>query len=212
MPIGKQIKESLRLRNPERATDSQVIELLKMAGIASPEIRFRDYPFQTSGGMQQRVMLAMALAAQPKLLVADEPTTALDATIQAQMLELLRDLQQRLGMAILLVTHNLGIVSEMGDAVAVMYCGQLVEQGPATAILQHPLHPYTRALIDCVPRLDTEQTRLSGIPGTVPSADQWGTGCRFYERCPSRRDSCATKMPAWREARPGRWVRCDYAD
>ena len=151
--VGAQIKESLKLHQPDKATDAEVIRLLKLVGIPAPESRIKDYPFQMSGGMQQRVMIAMALASEPKLLVADEPTTALDVTIQAQILELLRDLKQRLGMAILLITHNLGIVGDMADRVAVMYAGQIVELAPARELLRRPLHPYTRALMASVPKL-----------------------------------------------------------
>ena len=145
--IGNQIKESLKLHRPEKANDEEVIRLLKLVGIPAPESRIRNYPFEMSGGMQQRVMIAMALASEPKLLVADEPTTALDVTIQAQILDLLSDLKQRLGMAILLITHNLGIVGDMADRVAVMYAGQIVELSPARELLRRPLHPYTRALM-----------------------------------------------------------------
>jgi oligopeptide/dipeptide ABC transporter ATP-binding protein len=163
-----------------------------------------------SGGMQQRVMLAMALASEPKLLVADEPTTALDVTIQAQILELLRELKQRLGMAILLITHNLGIVGDMGDRVAVMYAGQIVELAPARELLRRPLHPYTKALIASVPRLANGEQRLSAIAGNVPSLGRWPAGCRFYPRCPTARPECAQTMPELTEVEPGRWVRCAY--
>ena len=151
--IGNQIKESLKLHKPEKATNEEVIRLLKLVGIPAPESRIKNYPFEMSGGMQQRVMIAMALASEPKLLVADEPTTALDVTIQAQILELLHELKQRLGMAILLITHNLGIVGDMADRVAVMYAGQIVELSPAKEFLRRPLHPYTRALMNAVPKL-----------------------------------------------------------
>src|SRR5580704_6428154 len=166
--IGAQIKESLKLHRPEKASDAEVLRLLKLVGIPAPESRLKNYPFEMSGGMQQRVMIAMALASEPKLLVADEPTTALDVTIQAQILDLLRDLKQRLGMAILLITHNLGIVGDMADRVAVMYAGQVVEMAPARELLRRPLHPYTRALMNSVPKLHDETDRLSAIPGNVP--------------------------------------------
>ncbi len=159
--VGNQIKESLQLHRPEAATDDEVIRLLKLVGIPAPESRIRDYPHQLSGGMQQRVMIAMALASRPKLLVADEPTTALDVTIQAQILELLRDLKQQLGMSMLLITHNLGIVGDIADRVAVMYAGQIVELAPATALLARPLHPYTQALMNSVPNGHTR-------PGAEP--------------------------------------------
>jgi len=187
------------------------IRLLKLVGIPAPELRLKDYPFQMSGGMQQRVMIAMALASEPKLLIADEPTTALDVTIQAQILELLRDLKQRLGMAILLITHNLGIVGDMADRVAVMYAGQIVELAPARELLQRPLHPYTKALIASVPKLSAGTERLSAIPGNVPRIGNFPPGCRFYPRCPSAQPQCANTMPPLTELEPGRWVRCLYA-
>lgn len=209
--IGNQIKESLKLHRPDKATNEEVIRLLKLVGIPAPESRIRNYPFEMSGGMQQRVMIAMALASEPKLLVADEPTTALDVTIQAQILDLLSDLKQRLGMAILLITHNLGIVGDMADRVAVMYAGQIVELAPAKELLRRPLHPYTKALMNSVPKLRSETDRLSAIPGNVPRIGNFPVGCRFYPRCPSARPECADKMPELVELEPNRWVRCSYA-
>jgi peptide/nickel transport system ATP-binding protein len=211
MRVGGQIKESLRLHRPAKASDEEVIRLLKLVGIPAPEARLKDYPFQMSGGMQQRIMIAMALATEPKLLVADEPTTALDVTIQAQILELLRESKQRLGMAILLITHNLGIVGDMADQVAVMYAGQIVELSPAAALLREPLHPYTRALLDSVPKLNSTNARLKAIPGNVPRLGQFPSGCRFYDRCPTRRPECATLMPELKPIEAARWVRCHYA-
>ena len=209
--IGKQIKESLKLHRPGQATDEEVIRLLKLVRIPAPESRIRNYPFEMSGGMQQRVMIAMALASEPKLLVADEPTTALDVTIQAQILELLLDLKQRLGMSILLITHNLGIVGDIADRVAVMYAGQIVELAPARELLRRPLHPYTKALMNSVPQLNGQATRLSAIPGNVPRLGNFPPGCRFYPRCPSAKPECAATMPELVEVEPKRWVRCLYA-
>ena len=211
--VGRQIKESLKLHRPERATDEEVIRLLRLVNIPAPESRLKDYPHQLSGGMQQRVMIAMALASEPKLLIADEPTTALDVTIQAQILELLLDLKKRLGMAMLLITHNLGIVSDIADRLAVMYAGQVVEMAPAAALLRRPFHPYTRALMNSVPKLGQENERLQAIGGTVPSLGAWPKGCRFAPRCPSAsaHPDCADKMPELIEIEPGRWVRCSYA-
>jgi oligopeptide/dipeptide ABC transporter ATP-binding protein len=209
--VGAQIKESLKLHQPDKATDAEVIRLLKLVGIPAPESRIKDYPFQMSGGMQQRVMIAMALASEPKLLVADEPTTALDVTIQAQILDLLRDLKHRLGMAILLITHNLGIVGDMADRVAVMYAGQIVELAPARELLRRPLHPYTHALMASVPKLSGEAERLTAIPGNVPRIGNFPHGCRFYPRCPSARPECANTLPLLVEIEPQRWVRCLYA-
>jgi len=210
--VGNQIKESLKLHRPEKANDAEVIRLLKLVGIPAPESRIRNYPFEMSGGMQQRVMIAMALASEPKLLVADEPTTALDVTIQAQILDLLRELKQRLGMAILLITHNLGIVGDMADRVAVMYAGQVVEMAPARELLRRPLHPYTRALMNSVPKLAGDADRLSAIPGNVPRIGNFPPGCRFYPRCPSARPECASTLPDLTQVEPGRWTRCLYAN
>ena len=172
--------------------------------------RIGNYPFEMSGGMQQRVMIAMALASEPKLLIADEPTTALDVTIQAQILDLLRDLKQRLGMAILLITHNLGIVGDMADRVAVMYAGQIVELAPAKELLRRPLHPYTKALMNSVPKLRGGADRLSAIPGNVPRIGNFPPGCRFAPRCPIARPECANAVPELLEVEPGRWVRCPF--
>jgi peptide/nickel transport system ATP-binding protein/oligopeptide transport system ATP-binding protein len=212
--VGNQIKESLKLHRPEKATNDEVIRLLRLVGISAPESRMRDYPHHLSGGMQQRVMIAMALASEPKLLVADEPTTALDLTIQAQILELLLDLKKRLGMAMLLITHNLGIVSDIADRLAVMYAGQIVELAPAADLLRRPFHPYTRALMNSVPKLGHETERLQAIGGTVPNLGEWPKGCRFYPRCPNapRHAECAAKMPGLLEVEPQRWVRCSYAN
>jgi peptide/nickel transport system ATP-binding protein/oligopeptide transport system ATP-binding protein len=208
--IGSQIKESLKLHKPEKATNEEVIRLLKLVGIPAPESRIRNYPFEMSGGMQQRVMIAMALASEPKLLVADEPTTALDVTIQAQILELLHDLKQRLGMAILLITHNLGIVGDMADRVAVMYAGQIVELSPAKELLRRPLHPYTKALINSVPKLAGGASRLTAIPGNVPRIGNFPPGCRFAPRCPIVKPECSEKIPELVEVEAERWVRCPF--
>ena len=190
--------------------DAEVVRLLKLVGIPAPETRIRNYPFELSGGMQQRVMIAMALASEPKLLVADEPTTALDVTIQAQILELLDDLKQRLGMAILLITHNLGIVGDMADRVAVMYAGQIVELAPAKELLRRPLHPYTKALMASVPKLHGDAQRLTAIPGNVPRIGNFPPGCRFAPRCPMAKPECSKKKPALLEVETGRWVRCPF--
>jgi len=208
--IGAQIKESLKLHQPQKANDPEVIRLLKLVGIPAPESRLKNYPFEMSGGMQQRVMIAMALASEPKLLVADEPTTALDVTIQAQILDLLRDLKQRLGMAILLITHNLGIVGDMADRVAVMYAGQIVELAPARELLRRPLHPYTQALMASVPNLSGGAERLTTIPGNVPRIGNFPPGCRFAPRCPIAREECSRIVPEFIEVGPQHWVRCPF--
>jgi oligopeptide/dipeptide ABC transporter ATP-binding protein len=210
--VGTQIKESLKLHRPKQATDGEVIRLLKLVGIPAPESRRRDYPHQLSGGMQQRVMIAMALASEPKLLIADEPTTALDVTIQAQILELLLDLKKRLGMAMLLITHNLGIVSDIADRLAVMYAGQIVELAPAADLLRRPFHPYTCALMNSVPKLGHGTGRLQAIGGAVQNLGAWPQGCRFFPRCPNapRHPECAKDAPPLIEIEPGRWARCLY--
>ena len=208
--VGNQIKESLKLHRPAKANDEEVIRLLKLVGIPAPESRIKDYPHQMSGGMQQRVMIAMALASEPKLLVADEPTTALDVTIQAQILELLLSLKKQFGMSILLITHNLGIVGDMADRVAVMYAGQIVELAPALELLKRPLHPYTKALMNSVPKLGGTARRLQAIPGTVPNLGNFPPGCRFAPRCPIARPDCGKAVPQLAEVEPGRWVRCPY--
>ena len=169
--IGFQISEALRLHQPAIAdVDAEVARLLGLVGIRDPELRSRDYPHQLSGGMQQRAMIAMALACQPKLLVADEPTTALDVTIQAQILDLLRDLRQKFGMSVLLITHNFGIVANFADRVLVMLDGKLAEQGPVKEILRSPQHPYTKALLDCIPRLGQKTRRLASIDRALLAA------------------------------------------
>jgi oligopeptide/dipeptide ABC transporter ATP-binding protein len=208
--IGSQIKESLKLHRPEAATDEEVVRLLKLVGIPAPESRLKDYPHQVSGGMQQRVMVAIALASRPKLLIADEPTTALDVTIQAQIIELLRELKQRFGMSILLITHNLGIVGDIADRVAVMYAGQIVEMAPARELLSRPLHPYTQALMNSVPKLGANAQRLTAIGGAVPQLGAFPSGCRFHPRCPKAQPECSQKPPQLIEVEPGRRVRCPY--
>jgi peptide/nickel transport system ATP-binding protein/oligopeptide transport system ATP-binding protein len=208
--IGKQIREALNLHRPGHAGAEDAVRLLKQVRIPAPESRLRDYPFQLSGGMQQRVMIAMALATRPKLLVADEPTTALDVTIQAQILDLLQDLQRQLGMSILLITHNLGLVSGLARRIAVMYAGQIVESAPAAELLRRPLHPYTRALVASVPKLGRQAQRLASIPGTVPRPGDFPPGCRFAPRCPAAQPNCARTVPALVEVESKRWVRCPY--
>jgi oligopeptide/dipeptide ABC transporter ATP-binding protein len=206
--VGTQIKEALRLHRPDTATDAEAVRLLKLVGIPAPEMRRRCYPHELSGGMQQRVMIAMALAAHPRLLVADEPTTALDVTIQAQLIELLRDLRRQFGMAILLITHNLGLVGEIADDVAVMYAGQIVEAGPARELLKRPLHPYTQALIRSVPELGSNAERLAAIPGTVPLPGAFPRGCRFHPRCPIAEPACSSTTPTLETVASRRLVRC----
>jgi oligopeptide/dipeptide ABC transporter ATP-binding protein len=208
--VGSQIKEALKLHRPDAATDQEVLRLLKTVRIPAPEARMRSYAHELSGGMQQRVMIAMALASHPRLLVADEPTTALDVTIQAQIIELLRELKQQFSMAILLITHNLGIAADLADRAAVMYAGQIVESGPAVELLRDPLHPYTKALIGSVPGLASEALRLKTIPGSVPRLGAWPAGCRFHPRCAQAQIPCSQQDFELLEALPGRSVRCPF--
>ena len=212
--IGYQIKEVLQLHRPKDATDAEVARLLKLVNISDPERRMRDYPHQLSGGMQQRVMIAMALACNPALLVADEPTTALDVTIQAQILDLLKDLKKKIGMSILLITHNLGIVGDLADNVAVMYAGRIVEYAPAAALLKRPLHPYTTALMRSIPMLGAHAERLQAIPGSVPNPARLPAGCKFAARCDRTQNDCALDPePPLAEAGDNtRHVRCPYWD
>jgi oligopeptide/dipeptide ABC transporter ATP-binding protein len=209
--IGAQIKESLKIHRPAAASDAEVVRLLKLVGISAPESRLRQYSHEMSGGMQQRVMIAMALASQPRLLIADEPTTALDVTIQAQIIELLRDLRARLGMAVLLITHNFGIVGDLADDLAVMYAGQIVESGPTRDVLQRPRHPYTQALIRSVPKLGAGQERLVAIPGNVPPPGAFPAGCRFHPRCSQAQLDCRTVPPVLAATGERRQARCPYA-
>ena len=209
--VGDQILESLRLHRPDEATPAEVVRWLARVGIPSPEVRARQYPHELSGGMQQRVMIAMALAPRPRLLVADEPTTALDVTIQAQILDLLRELRAELGMAILLITHNLGLVADLADEVSVLYAGQVVESGPVADVLRRPAHPYTQALLASVPRLGGVAGPLNTIPGMVPPAGQWPPGCRFHPRCAEAVDACARDVPQLRDLTPLRRARCPFA-
>ncbi len=194
--IGDQIAEVLRTHRgtSDDIARAEVLRLLSLVGIADPEQRLSEYPHQLSGGMRQRVMIAMALACGPKLLVADEPTTALDVTVQAQVLDLLRRLQRTLGMAVLLITHDLGVVAETAHRVVVMYAGRVVEQGTAGAIFSRPRHPYTAGLFRSLPRLDVDEP-LRPIEGSVPDALRFPPGCRFHPRCPYAMPVCREKVP-----------------
>jgi len=197
-PVGAQIAEAVRLhqRVGRRSALDRAVEMLRLVGIPSAERRVKDYPHQMSGGMRQRVMIAMALCCNPKLLIADEPTTALDVTIQAQILELMKELRDRLGMAIMLITHDLGVVAEMADDVAVMYAGRVVEQGPVASIFGSPQHPYTEALLQSIPVLGMTQAEpLRVIRGMVPSALHSPAGCRFADRCDYAFDRCRQEDP-----------------
>jgi peptide/nickel transport system ATP-binding protein len=218
LTIGRQIGESLRLHEglSAREAERRAVEILTLVGIPAPARRVKEYPHQLSGGMRQRVMIAIALACNPKLLIADEPTTALDVTIQAQILDLMRDLQHRLGSAIMLITHDLGVVAEMAERVVVMYAGRKVEEGGVRDIFARPLHPYTRGLLGAVPKLGSSigtatRSKLTEIGGQVPSLRQPIVGCPFASRCPSVTDICRSMAPAVEEKRPGHWVACHHA-
>ena len=208
--VGKQIVEAIRTHEnvSKKEARERAIDMLRKVGIPSPEKRIDDYPHQMSGGMRQRVMIAMALSCNPKLLIADEPTTALDVTIQAQILDLLRRLRDDTGMAVLLITHDLGVVSETADRVVVMYCGQVVEEAEVRALFDHPMHPYTLGLLKSIPRLEDDDTkRLYMIKGMVPNPLEMPPGCHFSDRCDSCMDICRTQMPKLVDA-GGRKVRC----
>jgi peptide/nickel transport system ATP-binding protein len=215
--VGEQIAESVRLHEgaSRREAMDRAVEMLKLVGIPTPDKRVRDYPHQFSGGMRQRVMIAIALACSPQLLIADEPTTALDVTIQAQILDLMAELKERLGMAILLITHAMGVVAEVAQRVVVMYAGQVVEEAPVAGLFARPRHPYTQGLIRSIPRIDTaalHKQRLETIPGTVPKLIAPAPGCRFADRCRHAREACRASTPPLREVTPGHKVACFFAE
>ena len=211
--VGEQIAEVIRLHEGlgRRAAMERTVEMLKLVHISHPERRVHDYPHQFSGGMRQRVMIAMALSCNPKLLIADEPTTALDVTIQAQILELLAELKGRLGMAVMLITHAMGVIAETAQRVVVMYAGKVVEEAPVAQLFASPLHPYTQGLIRSIPRVDTAaiaKKRLEAISGVVPSLLDPPPGCRFAPRCRYARAICTAETPPLREVRRGHKVAC----
>jgi peptide/nickel transport system ATP-binding protein len=211
--VGDQIAESLRTHEglSRKAAMDRAAEMLSLVQIPNAARRVADYPHQFSGGMRQRVMIAMALACNPKLVIADEPTTALDVTIQAQILDLLEEMKERLGMAVLLITHAMGVVAEVAQRVIVMYAGKVVEEAPVGELFANPRHPYTHGLIRSIPRLDlaaTEHRRLEAIPGTVPSLLNPPEGCRFAARCRFATDACRAEEPPLREVVPGHKVAC----
>jgi peptide/nickel transport system ATP-binding protein len=211
--IGDQIAEGIvRHRKVSKAEAMErALDMLRKVRIPAPEKRLRAYPHEMSGGMRQRVMIAMALANDPELLIADEPTTALDVTIQAQILTLIQRLQEETGTAMILITHDLGVVAEVADEVAVMYAGHVVESGPVEAIFEDPQHPYTIGLMGSVPSLGRRQGRLATIRGTVPPAELMPKGCRFTPRCPFSDARCGNELPPLGEIRPGHLARCWYA-
>jgi len=212
--IGDQVAEVARVHSnaSRKAAWERAIEMLNLVGIPDPRDRAKSYPHQLSGGMRQRVLIAMALVMNPSLLIADEPTTALDVTIQAQILELIGDLQQRLGLAVLLITHDLGVVAEVTSRVLVMYGGQIVERAPVRELFRDPRHPYTRGLLEAMPRLGRQRDRLAVIPGTVPPPTRWPSGCRFRDRCPFAWHRCVDEAPPEYPVAAEHSARCHLVD
>ena len=209
---GNQIVEAIRLHRPlaPRKARRLAVEMLARVGIPEPAQRFGEYPHQLSGGMRQRAMIAMALSCGPKLLIADEPTTALDVTIEAQILDLLKEIQAAEGLGILLITHDLAVVAETADVVGVMYASRMAELSAAAGLFAHPLHPYTRGLFRSLPRLGAKKHRLETIPGNVPNPLHFPSGCKFHPRCPVGRglERCRAAEPPLREVKPGHWAAC----
>ncbi len=221
MTVGAQIAETLLLHEDlsRRQALQRAVDILRLVRIPEAEQRLKEYPHQLSGGMRQRVMIAMALACNPKVLIADEPTTALDVTIQAQILDIILELQRKLGTAVILITHDLGVVAETAQRVIVMYAGKKVEEAPVEELFARPLHPYTHGLMASIPRLElmrggTAETkrRLQEIPGIVPSLVHLPAGCAFAPRCPFADDLCRREAPAYVEKRPGHWAACWHSD
>ena len=212
--IGSQIIESLVLHQglAKREAKNKTIDMLRKVGIPSPERRFDEFPHQLSGGMRQRVMIAMALSCQPQLLIADEPTTALDVTIQAQILDLMIKLKEQMGTAIILITHNLGLVAQMAERILVMYAGKVVEEAPVKALFDHPQHPYTKGLLNSIPKIDEiysgEKRPLQEIPGVVPSLFHIPKGCSFHPRCAWAMEKCTNESPGFFETPRGHFSRC----
>ena len=209
--VGKQMSEVLLLHKKigKSAAKEKCIELLKLVGIANPENCYKKYPYELSGGMQQRVMIAMALACEPALLIADEPTTALDVTIQEQILDLIAELNEKMGMSVLFITHDLGAMAQLCHSVRVMYLGNLVEEAETEELFENPLHPYTKGLLSCIPRLDSVRgEELPTIEGVVPPLSRVPQGCRFCTRCPYADDRCCAENPPAVEAKPGHKVKC----
>lgn len=211
--VGQQIGEMIKTHEQlsKKQLREKAIEMLKLVGIPSPEKRIDEYPHELSGGMRQRVMIAMALSCNPELLIADEPTTALDVTIQAQILELMRELKNKLGTSIMMITHDLGVIAEMADYVLVMYAGMVMEYCSVRDLFQKPLHPYTQGLINSLPRIDDAKDKLYVIEGSVPSLYDMPEGCRFWPRCPHAKEICKTRIPELYDC-GGRKVRCFLYD
>lgn len=213
LTVGRQVGEILRRAGQPRAEVRRaVVDLLDRAGVPEPARRMDDYPHQLSGGLRQRAMIALALAGNPSLLLADEPTTALDVTVQARILRLLRSIQREQGLAMLLVSHDLRVVAHVADEVVVMYAGRVAERGPAGAALRRPAHPYTRALVASVPAVRTRTALADPLPGTPATPANRPSGCAFHPRCPLARDRCRVEVPAARQVAPGRWSACHFAE
>jgi oligopeptide/dipeptide ABC transporter ATP-binding protein len=212
--VGEQIAEVVRIHSKTTRRDAwqRAVEMLQVVGIPAPEQRAKEYPHQLSGGMRQRVVIAMALVMNPALVIADEPTTALDVTIQAQIIELLQQLQRRFGMSILLITHDLGVVAETVSRVLVMYGGEIVEEAPVKTLYAEAHHPYTEGLLAAMPRLGQSRERLQTIPGTVPPPTRWPSGCRFHDRCPYAWERCTTEHPPLYQIGTSHVSRCHLAE
>lgn len=214
LKIGYQLREPLMLHQTlsKREASAKGIELLKQVGIPNPEKRLNQYPHELSGGMRQRVMIAMALACNPSLLIADEPTTALDVTIQAQILDLINDLKEKLDMGVLMITHDMGVVAEVADRVMVMYAGKKIEEGPVHQIFENPKHPYTLGLLNSVPNVDDPEFELEPIPGNMPGLNEQISGCRFHPRCKFAMDKCKVSAPPEFDVSEGHYASCWLAE
>ena len=212
--IGNQMVESLRLHKSinRRTAQNEALRLLEQVGISAPNQRLKEYPHQLSGGMRQRVMIAMAISCKPQLLIADEPTTALDVTIQAQILELLLQLKSEYGMSVILITHDLSVIAETAKRVIVMYAGQIVEEAPVEALFDNPLHPYTKGLLASIPTIDEDKEELYVIPGSIPKPTEVFKGCRFHQRCDQANSHCLNTAPELHTTADGRRIRCLQVD
>lgn len=214
MTIGKQLDEVFlrHMKISKKEARKRSVEALRLVGVPDPKMRYKAFPHELSGGMRQRVLIAMAFACSPELIIADEPTTALDVTIQAQVLEVLKKMQKEQGTALILITHDLSVVVHMADEICVMYCGKMVEKAPTKELFHHPLHPYTQGLIASVPKMGDEKGNFVQIPDTLPNPIHKPKGCYFHPRCPYATDKCREKMPVLRTIADGRQVRCWNAD
>lgn len=210
IPVGEQIREAISIHRhiPRKAAKERAIELMNMVSIPEARLRYNELPAKFSGGMRQRIMIAMAIACDPDMLIADEPTTALDVTIQAEIMGLLRSMKSKLNMSMLLITHDLGIVAENADRVIVMYCGKVMEEASVKSLFRNPMHPYTMGLMNCIPSIDRKVEKLNAIPGYVPHPSQFPSGCRFSNRCGKAMDICSRELPGLIEIEEGHKIRC----